>query len=377
MLEAGRCWRRGTREGGLVSWHGARLLSDAWSDADREGTAAVLGDRIRQLRLARGLTQVHLAELADVSRQLVGAVEADRHLPRVDAAVRLAAALSTTVEELLAPERRDVVGVIEDPADGALVRVGRVGDRLVCVPADGSGEGWASADAQVRDGAARLFDVERPAAVVAGCDPIIGLASRLLEATSGPRVVPVATSSTTAVRVLADGRSHAVLVHGPEGRLPDPPVPVRRWHIARWQVGLAAPADLPGGWVQDALSGRVPVVQREAGAGSQVAFERARDDDRATHTSIDGPRVRGHAQAASRAATDGIAAVTIEPAALALGLAFHPLEEHVSELWAAMGTADNAVLHAFMDELTGERVHRRLAAIGGYDLTGNGTEVAA
>lgn len=337
----------------------------------------MLGDRIRDLRLARGLTQAQLAGLADVSRQLIGAVEADRHLPRVDAAVRLAAALATTVEELLAPDHRDVVGVTDAPVQGALVRVGRVGEQLVCVPADGSGEGWASADGQVRDGAVQLFDVERPAAVVAGCDPIIGLASRLLESTTGPRVVPVATSSAVAVDVLADGRGHAVMVHGPEGKLHEPPVPVRRWHVARWQVGLAAPADLPRGWVQDALAGRLPVAQREAGAGSQAAFERARGDDTVIDGAVEGPRVRGHAQAAWRAATDGIAAVTIEPAARALGLAFHPLEEHVSQLWVVTATADHAILHAFINELTGERVHRRLAAIGGYDLTGNGTEVAA
>ena len=342
----------------------------------------MLGDRVRSLRLTRDLTQAQLAELAGVSRQLVGAVEADRHLPRVDAAVRLAAALSTTVEELLAPERRDVVGVIDDPVEGALVRVGRVGERLVCVPADGSGEGWAAADAQIRDGEVRLFDVERPAAVVAGCDPIIGLASRLLEATSGPRVVPVATSSASAVGVLAGGRSHAVTVHGPAGRLPDPPVPMRRWHVARWQVGLAAPADLPGGWVGDALAGRIPVVQREAGAGSQAAFERARDaegtgDAGGGGRGGGGPRVNGHAQAAWRAATDRTVAVTIEPAALALGLSFHALEEHVSPLWVAASTGDHPVLHAFLEDLTGERVHRRLAAIGGYDLRDNGTEVAA
>lgn len=146
----------------------------------------MLGDRIRTLRLARGPTQVQLAELAQVSRQLVGAVEADRHLPRVDAAVRLAAALSTTVEELLAADTSEVVGVVEEPAEGALVRIGRVGDRLVCVPAAGSGEGWAAADGQIEDGEVQLFDVERPAVVVAGCDPIAGLASRLLEVTSGP-----------------------------------------------------------------------------------------------------------------------------------------------------------------------------------------------
>jgi transcriptional regulator with XRE-family HTH domain/molybdate-binding protein len=336
----------------------------------------MLGDRVRQLRLARGLTQVQLAELADVSRQLVGAVEADRHLPRVDAAVRLAAALSTSVEELLAPDSHDATGVLEDPEDGALVRIGRVGDRLVSVPAVGSGEGWASADAQVHDGAVQLFDVERPALIAAGCDPIIGLASRLLEVTSGPRVVPVATSSATAATVLAAGRSHAATLHGLDTAGTEPPVPVRRWHIARWQVGLAAPADLAAGWVDDALAGRIPVVHRETGAGSQAAFERARRPDQGPGTPIVGPRVGGHAEAAWRASTDRMVAVTIEPAALANGLAFHPLETHTSELWVAAEHTDNSLLHAFLNELVGERVHRRLAAIGGYDLTHNGMEIA-
>lgn len=337
----------------------------------------MLGDRVRGLRRERGLTQAQLAELAGVSRQLVGAVEADRHLPRVDAAARLAAALSTTVEQLLAPDVRDVVGVIEAPGEGALVRIGRVGDRLVCVSAAGSGEGWASADAQVRHGALQVFDVERPAAFVAGCDPIIGLASRLLEATSGTRIVPVATSSVRAAEVLAAGRSHAAMVHGPEDFRSDPPVAVRRWHVARWQVGLAAPVDLPAGWVDDALAGRLPVVQREDGAGSQAAFERARTHRGTVDRAVAGPRVGGHAEAAWRALTDRMVAVTIEPAALANGLAFHPLETHTSELWVTAEHADNTFLHAFMNEVTGDRVHRRLAAIGGYDLTGTGTAVAA
>lgn len=336
----------------------------------------MLGDRVRSLRLARGLTQAQLAETAGVSRQLVSTVEAGRHVPRVDAAARLAAALSTTVEELLASRSREAVGVIEAPADGALVRVGRVEDRLVCAPATGSGEGWATADAQIQGGEVQLFDVERPAIVVAGCDPIIGLASRLLETTSGPRVVPVATSSATAVEILADGRSHAVMVHAPANGLPDPPTQLRRWHVARWQVGLAAPVDAPTSWADDALAGRTPVVQRERGAGSQVAFERARHDDGGDGP-VTGPRVGGHAEAAWRAVTDQMVAVTIEPAALANGLAFHALEEHVSQLWVGSRHAGNALVQAFIDELRGERVRRRLTAIGGYDLAGCGMEVAA
>ena len=337
----------------------------------------MLGDRVRSRRLAQGLTQEQLATRAQVSRQLVGAVEADRHLPRVDAALRLATALSTTVEELLADECRDAVGVLEEPAEGALVRIGRVGDRLVCVPTAGSGEGWAAADAQIERGEIRLFDRERPAVVIAGCDPIIGLVSGLLEATGGPRVVPVATSSATAARVLAAGRTHAVTIHGPDPEPGSTGTSVRRWHIARWRVGLAAPADLPAGWVEDALAGRIEVAHREPGAGSQAAFERARDLRTPEPEPVRGPVVGGHAEAAWRAVTDRMVAVTIEPAALARGLAFHPLETHTSQLWVGADHADNPQLQAFLHELAGRRVRRRLGAIGGYDLTGGGTELVA
>ncbi len=338
----------------------------------------MLGDRVRELRQERGLTQGRLAELAGVSRQLVGAVEAGRHLPRVDSAAAIARMLGTTVEALLATETRDAVGVLVDPPEGTLVRIARVGEQLVCVPVGGSGESWAAADAVVRGGALQLFDPERPAAVVAGCDPAIGLTARLVEGDAGPRVVSVPTSSMAAVEALAAGRSHAVMVHGPRGMLPAPPVAVQRWRVARWQVGLAAVRDLPVGWAQDALAGRRRVVQREAGAGSQLAFERAvRATGSATSTTIAGPRAAGHTDAAWRASTDGLVAVTIEPSALAMDLGFHPLETHESELWIATEHLEFAGVRGFVEELTGGRVRRRLEAIGGYDLSGCGTRIAA
>lgn len=48
---------------------------------------------LRELRDAKGLTPGELAGRAGVSRRLVGAVEAGRHLPRVAAAAALTAAL--------------------------------------------------------------------------------------------------------------------------------------------------------------------------------------------------------------------------------------------------------------------------------------------
>jgi transcriptional regulator with XRE-family HTH domain/molybdate-binding protein len=343
----------------------------------------MLGEAVRDLRHARGWTQVELATRAGVSRQLVGAVEAGRHLPRVDAALALARALDVAVEQLLAPPARaSVTGVLETPRDGQPVRVARVGDTLVCVPAAPAGESWAPADAVVRDGQVDLLEAERPAAAVAGCDPAIGLAARLLEVDAGTGALVASTSSTNAVAALAAGRVHAAFVHGRHGTLPPPPVPVRRWEVARWQVGLAAPDDLPTGWVADALAGRLAVVQREDGAGSQAAFERAvaaaaTASGTAPDLPADGPRASGHLEAASWARRSGCAAVSMEPAALALGLGFHPLEEHVSELWVAVDHLDAVGVRRFLDEVTGARLRRRLTTIGGYDLTRCGTEVAA
>jgi DNA-binding XRE family transcriptional regulator len=339
----------------------------------------VVGRELRRLRVERGLTQARLAQLAGVSRQLVGAVEAERHLPRVDAAVALARVLGVQVEDLLAtPADSAAVGVVEPPREGALVRTATVGARIVCVPSSGSGAAWASADAVVRDGRVHRFERARDGAVVAGCDPAIATVAGLLDAGGGHGVVPVITSSRTAEDALSSGRVHAAIVHGREGDPGAVPDGVRRWWVARWQVGLAAPSDAPDGWVAAALSGQRPVAQREPGAGAQAAFERAvvaaghLDPARAA-----GPVVGSHEEAARRVATDGLVAVTIEPAALAAGVAFHPLEVHASQLWITAGHLDAAPVRAFLEELVGVRLRRRLQRVGGYDLSHVGTEIAA
>lgn len=337
----------------------------------------MLGREVRRLRVEQGLTQARLAELAGVSRQLVGAVEAERHLPRVDAAVALARVLGVPVEELLVtPPAGEIVGVTASLREGALVRTVTVGERLVCVPSTDSGAAWARADAVVRDGRIERFEPARDGALVAGCDPAIATVAGLLDA-SGGGVVPVLTSSRTAVAALAEGRVHAAIVHGRDEDASVAPAGTRRWCVARWQVGLAAPADAPDDWVAAALAGRVPVVQREPGAGSQAAFERAvAAAGRIDPARVPGPVVGGHEEAARRAAIDGMIAVTIEPAALAAGVLFHPLEVHASQLLATSVSLETRAVQRFLDELVGARLRRRLESVGGYDLSQVGVELA-
>jgi molybdate-binding protein len=300
----------------------------------------------------------------------VAAVEAGHNVPAVDAALRLAGALGATVEELFtsadSPSVRPALG--GRLRDGTAVRVGRVGDRLVVAElADhgASGAGWASPDGLLRGGRLKLFPRATPAGlVIAGCDPALGIAETML----GPNsLLALSAASGTALRSLARGDLHAAVVHGPPTRLPETPVPVTKLHMARWQVGVAVVAERRVRSLDALLSGTVPIVQRDAAAASQQALERAAGD-----RSFAGPRAEGHLAAARLAAMLGCGAVTTESAARAFGLRFHPLEEHVVQVWVAERWRDHPGVAALGDLLSSAAFLERVEQFGGYDLAGCG-----
>jgi putative transcriptional regulator len=62
--------------------------------------ARELGNRLREERIRRGLSQADLASLARVSRKTINTVENRVFVPSAILALRLARALGTTVERL-------------------------------------------------------------------------------------------------------------------------------------------------------------------------------------------------------------------------------------------------------------------------------------
>jgi len=59
-----------------------------------------LGNRLKEIRTARGLTQTDLAALVGVSRKTINTVENSVFVPSTILALALAKTLNTTVEEL-------------------------------------------------------------------------------------------------------------------------------------------------------------------------------------------------------------------------------------------------------------------------------------
>ncbi|HZU60095.1 MAG TPA: helix-turn-helix domain-containing protein [Solirubrobacteraceae bacterium] len=330
------------------------------------------GASLRERRLRCGLTQTELAARAGVSRQLVAAVESGRNTPAVDGALRLARALGTTVEELFSASTPPVVAALGGRLrDRVPLRVGSVGDQLIAAElADHgiAGAGWAKPDAVSHDGRLQLFPGASPAGtVIAGCDPAFGLAERILDGFGSRSLLAISAPTDSALRALGRGRVHAAVVHGPEDALPTPPVPVKRWHVACWRVGLAAARALPGRSLEALFSTGTPIAQREPAAASQQAFERARLAT-GTQTPSPGPIAAGHLEAARLAAVLGGAGVTNEAAARAFDLRFVPLEEHVVELWSAEQWHNHPGISALADLLRTTAFTQRLGHFGGYDL---------
>jgi DNA-binding XRE family transcriptional regulator len=339
----------------------------------------MMGSALRAHRLECGLTQGELATRAGVSRQLVAAAEAGRNTPAVDAALRLATTLATTVEELFAPAGRGVVSALGDRLrDDVPLRVGRVGEELVAteLPDHGvSGANWATPDGILRAGTLQLFSgAPSGGIVVAGCDPALGVAEAMLAGLGRRSLIAISTTTAGAVHALERGRVHAALVHGPATALPKAPVPVVRWQFAHWQVGLATAPAVKGDTLDALLGGDTPIVEREPGAASQHAFDRvcveAGISDRRP-----GPRATGHIDAARIAARINGAAVTTEAAARAFDLRFLALEDHTVEIWLAERWLDAPGADALADLVASGAFVQRVATLAGYDLTGCGTRL--
>lgn len=345
---------------------------------------------VHEQRLLLGLGQAELAKLAGVTRQSVGAIEAGRHSPGVDAAMRIARVLGISVETLFAPSDEQAhVGIAGPASQGTPVVIAQVGTQRVYAPLRhllSASESWALADgfvgehgiesfAETNNGS-RLGPSSDSRLVVGGCDPLLGLAASILEQRRGPQIVPVHLSTGAAISALSSGVVHGVVVHSRKGSLPKPPLSVRRWRFASWQVGVASSSSRRELMTIEQMAERkLRTAQREDGAGTQRALERALKAVGAR--GLPGPRVDGHIDVARHVVAGIPAGITMEAAARAFGLEFLPLETHYSELWIDERYLDHRGAIALAALLQDTALIHRARRIPGYEVGHMGTEVLA
>lgn len=356
-------------------------------------------NRVRELREARGLSQVALATAASLTRQSVGSIEAGRTTPAVDVALRLARALECTVEDLFdVPAQEAIATEPVATQSGDRVALAHVGGRWVSYPLLGHAM-RSCADGLAGERAGRKIRVEpvRPPSdarenlVVMGCATALGLVVDRLNLQGGRgRFLWVKASSTTALEALAKRRTHVAGAHLVDPRTGEENVADVRRHagadpvvlvtLARWEAGLITSAGNPKRirGAADLARRGLRLVTRERGSGARRLLER---ELRAAGAPCElaagsGLQATGHLEAAHAVAI-GAAGVGIatRDAAIAYGLGFVPLAQERYDLVLPTASLEDPRVQRFLDLMTTSTVRRELASLG-YDVRSCGDRVA-
>lgn len=334
------------------------------------------GNRVREYRTRRGLTQAELAEVAGISRTAVTAIEGDRLVPSVAAALAIADVLGETVEALFgassattseeswAWEPRE----LESPYWQA-----EVGGRRLRYPAGVTPmlTPWPDSIS------AQPAVPPEETLVMACCDPAAGLLATQFASITGLRLLVLPRSSSQAMELLRQGLVHLAGLHLSTVDAPDRNEQLAREtlgegcrlvRLARWQEGIAIAPSTRLRSVRAVSLAKLTWVGREPGSGARQCLDRLLENRPA-------PRrmARNH-----RGVTEAIASgwadagVCVQLASAEAGLDFLPVQEEAYDVCYPASLADDRRIKAFLSVVRSTGYRRLLGELPGYDTTETG-----
>ena len=345
-------------------------------------------DRFRLARLARGLSQGALADIAGVTRQSISGIESGRWSPSLEVALALAGALGTSVEDLFGngPELPVLTARLGAAAlgssrylltdvDGSEVAFPLVGDFGFAPgfrPALAHGPTTSLADAGSRV-ELQPIAASGPTLAVAGCDPALALLAGPLERHRPPMSFMWWPCNNTAGRELIKaGAVHAGAVHRRRDEQVSRPADHEVVGFAAWREGLVVSSRHAGSVssLGQALGLGLRLANREPGSEARRLLDEALGALGAAPAQLSGydSTCSAHLLVASSIAA-GLADIGVasEPVALAYGLGFVPWQEEICELHIPRSLLGTAEVRALLDVLAGRELRAQLAAIAGYD----------
>jgi molybdate-binding protein/DNA-binding XRE family transcriptional regulator len=239
-------------------------------------------NRVKQHRLAQSRSQADLAMAAGISRTGLSAIESQRLVPSVAAALALARALQTSVEDLFDElPQSEAVWASVPTRFPCRFWAAEVAGRIVYYPLE------ATTGLAVRpDGATKEVSVPslaresaRRTLVVATCDPAASYLALEYSRQTPFRMVVLRRSSRQALELIEKGLAHVAGIHlaesrsaaGNQGALQEMGLrqDVQLLAVAKWEEGVAHAAAVKLRSVKQAASSKLRWVGRQAGAGAR------------------------------------------------------------------------------------------------------------
>jgi putative molybdopterin biosynthesis protein len=367
-------------------------------------------NHLQAIREQRGIAAAQLAREVGISRATVYAIEAGNYTPNTAVALQMARVLEVSVEDLfsIGPDTFDrPLGNIkaellategDEYSTGELVRIGRVGSRMIAVPAPHFPTFLSDADGAIAK-QSKTHATIRPMVefapgqkqlVIAGCDPALSvLASELKSA--GTEVISVPCSSQEALDWLKKGFVHVAGTHLRDRATGEYNLPlvtalfgkgnIQVVTFAEWEQGLVVQRGNPKRIrsVADLAGKRIKIVNREKGSGARDLLDR-----NLCEAGILPRMLKGYDQIAashmvaalsvSNAQADCCVATT--SAARCLGLDFIPLSSERFDLVVASTDSDTPGICAMLEALNRASLRRKLKSLAGYEVRHTGEMLA-
>ncbi len=345
---------------------------------------------LKEIRERRGISAAALAQLVNVTRQTVYAIEAGDYVPNTTVALQLARILEVRVEDIFtiateSPAAPEPVAVdfITSAHTGQPVQLCRVGSRMVGVASSPQHLMLPLADAIAVDrGRARMFpgeSEELKRLLIAGCDPGISLLSQHLDVLIAP------STSHQALEWLKQGKVHIAGTHLRDAATGGYNLPIVKQLFPRgtvkvvtfavWEQGLVMRPGNPIRGVEDLAHKGVRIVNREKGAGSRELLDQHLRAAGIPPAQIGGyDRIAAGHLPAAQAVSQGEAdcCIATRSAARAFGLHFIPLATERYDLVIRRPYVKLPAVQALLDTLNRSALRRKLEILAGYDTTHTG-----
>ena len=371
---------------------------------------SLIVNRLRQIRMDRGISQGEMAVKVGMTRQALYAMEMNQYLPGTALALKLAQVLGCAVEDLFQLEDdQDIIQAtyVGEAGHGSFqtrVKLGLIGRQVIArpiaelgstlnymVPADGLVVGKApkvKGQPMVRDRVCvkmlRSQHAVESQIIIGGCDPAIFLVDdHLRHGVSGSSVVAWTMGSVSALRALNRGEIHVAGIHMVDHASGAFNVPFLRKYVkglsvtvvrfAAWQEGILTrrgnPKRIRG--VEDFARADVRIVNREKGSGARLLLDHLLASQRIPATGVRGydvvcsSQIRlGQAIAEGR----GDAGIGAQAVAHLHDLHFIPMQDERYDLVIPSSYLhSHPAMRQFLDALVTKRFRQEIDALGGYD----------
>lgn len=341
-------------------------------------------NRVKVLRRERNWSQQELASSSRLSRAEISAIETNRLVPSVTAALRLSEAFGCAVEELFALPRSDQDRQRWAGNHPRRTRFWRsqFGDATVLYPTEATPIGALPHDGVAHDDRLEIVNDTSPSEtlVVSGCDPAVGLLAAEYSRQTGFRLLPLGRGSRKGLELLEEKVVHIAGLHlTDENGRPDNQRSVqerlgsdfRLLHLASWEEGLAFSAELDIHSPAQAALAPIAWAVREEGSGARACLDRIlRDSGRDQATDRQTMDHRTTAEAIRSGSAQ--AGICVQLAAEEAGLSFLKVQLESYDLCYPAEMEGDPRFIALLRVVRSVRFRRLISDLPGYDarLTG-------